>query len=154
MNNLKQQLNCEMEQKCNICQFNRQCTRRVALFGKREVSDIAKLAVAYGGQLVGKYSGQHTHARTGELLVTRQGITMVQPKMKPISTNGSPKQSYNRRTNQTVKRGAYTVKPNGEIGQKGVVTHKPTAQWQGIWTMTKRRRIDGGHSWFDSNPNR
>jgi len=145
---------CKMDKLCATCDFNGQCTRRVKLFGQREVFDIAKLAVAYGGQLVGKYSGQHVHARTGELLVTRQGITMVQPKMKPISTNGSPKQSYNRRTNQTVKRGGYTVKPNGEIGSKGQVTHKPTAQWQGVWIIVKRRRIVGGHSHFDSNPNR
>lgn len=154
MEDLKQQLNCQMDKLCATCDFNRQCTRRVKLFGQREVSDIAKLSVAYNGQLVGKTSGQHVHPRTGELMVTRLGITTVQPKSKPKSTPGSPKVEYNRRINQTVKRGAYTVKPNGEIGQKGSPKMQPTSQWKGVWITTKRKRIMGGHSHFDSNPNR
>lgn len=137
---------CTMDKSCAICDFNDQCARRVKLLGQVEVSDIAKLSVAHGRQWA--------HPRTRELMITPLGITLSGKKLPAVSQTGSPKIAHNRKMNQQLVKGRIIVSDNSELEADGFLKNKPTAQWEGVWTITKRKRIIGGHSWFDSNPNR
>jgi len=111
-----------------------------------ETHDIEALMKVYGGIAY--------HPRTGERIVS---LTSEIRKEKPKSSPCSPKVSHNRVRNQQLKSGCYII--NNERGipaiqPKGVIKMKRTAQWSGVWTIQKRKRTSGGHSWFDSNPNR
>lgn len=146
MEQTKTLMGCTKQVDCHRCRLFKECNKRLNRFGNKDCFDIVKLEVAY--------EGQWKHPRTSELMVSRAGITPSGKYEPPISRTGSPKEAHNRRQNQQLVSGKITVSDNHELKAVGYLKNKPTAQWQGVWTITKRKRTIGGHSWFDSNPNR
>lgn len=132
---------------CATCDLQSLCQRRFNRQGNFQVTDAVELTRIYYGSTY--------HARSGDNLTDNSGIfTREQRREPPKSRIGSPKQGYHRKTNQQLIEGRFTLSDNREINQEGELKYQPTAQWKGVWTMTKRKRTVGGHSWFDSNDNR
>jgi len=90
------------------------------------------------------------HPRTFDLIV---GV----PHRKQHRANsrclaGYPRISYHRMSNRKISC-IFTIADSG-VYFTNLRLGKPTSQYKDVYIATPRRRIIGGHSFFDSNPNR
>ena len=123
---------CKKEIACQKCNIRQLCEKRIRLLGTSETAFSGNTNQAY-----------ETLNRVYDKPI-RTTKTEIYPNITSLTTEQtlSGVKSFDRthhRTFPRVRRTYNMTKPNG---------------WKSVWGIYRNRRTIGGHSWFDSNPNR